>query len=105
VILEVAPPPPPTTPTALAASATSSSEIRLTWESKPPAQTGVKTEASSGDSPFYEIGELPCGATSFVNTGLRNPADIRYRVRAYNIGGYSEYPNVAGLGSVAADCH
>jgi hypothetical protein len=97
VNLGVTAPSPPAAPTALAASAPSGSEIRLTWQNNSTTQTGFRIEESVGNALFYEIADLTGSATSFINTGLSNPAIHQYRVRAYNTGGYSAYSNVAGL--------
>jgi hypothetical protein len=70
--------------------------VRLDWKSSSGSpQAGVKVEASRDGSSFYEIADLAAGSTGFVNTGLKNPAALRYRVRTYNRGGYSAYSNSA----------
>ena len=97
VNLSVTPPQPPAAPTTLAATALSGSEIRLTWQNNSNTATGVQIEASLGNAQFYEIADLPATATTFVNTGLANPARDLYRARSYSTGGYSAYSNIVGM--------
>src|SRR5690606_35621706 len=93
----VAPPPPPVAPVSLAAKTRAAGEVELSWQNAANNQTGFKVEASSDNVLFYEITDLPADARRFVNTGLRDPAALHYRVRAYNTGGYSAYSDVARL--------
>ncbi|MCW1925794.1 alginate lyase family protein [Luteolibacter arcticus] len=95
-------PSPPAAPTALKATATnngnpsSNGVMTLVWKNAPNSgQAGIKVEASLNGSPFYEIADLPADATRFENTGLKDPAALRYRIRAYHRGGYSAYSSVA----------
>ena len=91
------PPPPPAAPVSLAAKTRAAGEVELSWQNAANNQTGFKVEASSDNVLFYEITDLPADARRFVNTGLRDPAALHYRVRAYNTGGYSAYSDVARL--------
>ncbi len=70
--------------------------VMLKWTAG-SALRGIKVEAATGEGQFYEITDLPGSATSFTNTGLKETKGIRYRIRAYNAGGYSGYSNVAGV--------
>ncbi|MEO7100184.1 MAG: alginate lyase family protein [Luteolibacter sp.] len=97
VILDVKPPQPPVAPTTLAAKSVGKNEVRLTWQNNATNQTGYKIEAASENGIFYEIADVAPTATDFVNTGLSAPTSLRYRVRAYNTGGYSGYSNATGL--------
>lgn len=86
-------PSPPDAPTALTASLLSKDEIRLNWTNHAEDQAGIKVEAADSDGIFYEITDLAPTATAFVNTGLKTSSGLRYRIRAYNRGGYSKYSN------------
>ncbi len=95
VSLEEAPPSPPPAPTSLKPRAAGDGVLRLDWQNAPgSAQEGVKIEASLDGAPFYEIADLDGKATRFENTGLKDPAALRYRIRSYNRGGYSAYSAV-----------
>jgi hypothetical protein len=88
------PPAPPVAPASLKSNATDG-VVTLDWQN--PAddtRDGFKVEASLDGAPFYEIADLVAGASRFENTGVRNPYSLRYRVRAYNTGGYSAYSNI-----------
>ena len=102
VTLGIVPPLPPVAPTALTATVSGKNEVQLKWTNLAKNHTGYKVEAARGNGIFYEITDLPSSATEFVNTGLTNPTALRFRVRAYNTGGFSEYSN-ATEGLVPAD--
>ncbi len=97
VAIEIKPLAPPLPPTGLTATATLDEAVELSWKNPPYAHLGIKVEASLNDGPFYEIADLAASVASFVNTGLRNPAALHYRVRAYHTGGYSAYSEVAAI--------
>ena len=90
-------PTPPPAPLALKLTKQAAGDIiQLDWQNAPGSpQDGVKIEASLDGAPFYEIADLPADATRFENTGLKNPALLRYRIRTYNRGGYSAYSEVS----------
>jgi hypothetical protein len=70
--------------------------VKLTWENPAGAdRDGIKVEASINGAPFCEISDLPADAAQFTNTGMNDPSTIRYRIRAYNRGGYSPYSDIA----------
>ncbi len=96
VTIERQPPTPPAAPVALTATALNDGVVRLDWKNASGnLQSGVKVEASLDGAPFYEIADLAAGASRFENTGIERPAALRYRIRAYNTGGYSAYSNIA----------
>jgi hypothetical protein len=96
VMIERQPSAPPVAPAALAATTPGDNVVRLDWKNASgTSQSGVKVEASLDGGPFYEIADLAADASRFENTGIKQPAALRYRVRAYNTGGYSPYSNVA----------
>jgi hypothetical protein len=99
VTCEQKPPAAPLAITALTAIIVEDGVVRLDW--KNPSRSsprGVKVEASLDGAPFYEIADLSARASRFENTGIERPAALRYRVRAYNTGGYSPYSNIAQCG-------
>ncbi len=92
---EASPPSPPAAPEGLSAEA-GDGRVELAWQH--PGEDGVagfKVEASIDGAPFHEISDLPSDSRGFINTGRKEPSTIRYRVRAYNRGGYSGYSSVA----------
>ena len=96
VTIDPSPLAPPPAPVALTASKAGEGVVRLDWKTPPSStQAGVKVEASLDGAPFYEIADLTAAAHRFENTGIKNPSALRYRIRAYNRGGYSPYSSVA----------
>lgn len=92
VTLEARPPSPPSSPPRPVVAKAGDETMLLTWtESGGNVVAGVKIEASIDGSPFHEIADLTGSATRFENTGIKEPGSIRYRIRAYNRGGYSPY--------------
>lgn len=103
VSIEKQPPSPPPAPGGLTATSLDGGIVRLDWKNASgTSQSGVKVEASLDGAPFYEVANLDAGASRFENTGIANPAALRYRVRAYNTGGYSGYSNTAPGASTPA---
>lgn len=96
VTLEAKPPEPPAIPADLKKTTLPDQNVvRLEWTNAGDStQDGVKIEASIGDAPFYEIADLIAGACRFENTGIKDAATIRYRIRSYNRGGCSAYSNI-----------
>lgn len=98
VTLEQKPPAPPAPLApleALKATVLPDHLVQLDWTNAANSNhAGVKVEASVDGAPFYEIADLAPDAARFENTGVQNPSSIRYRLRAYNRGGYSGYSNV-----------
>ncbi len=95
VMIERQPSAPPAAPAAFAATTLPDRVVRLDWKNASgTSQSGVKIEASLDGAPFYEIADLAADASRFENTGIERPAALRYRVRAYNTGGYSGYSNI-----------
>jgi hypothetical protein len=96
VMIERQPSAPPAAPAALVATSLPDRVVRLDWKNASgTSQSGVKIEASLDGASFYEIADLAADASRFEYTGIKQPTALRYRVRAYNTGGYSAYSNVA----------
>jgi hypothetical protein len=92
VTLEQTLPAPPAAPGSLKTTVLPDNVVQLDWTNAANTdQAGVKVEASVDGAPFYEIADLAANATRFENTGIKDPASIRYRLRAYHRGGYSGY--------------
>jgi hypothetical protein len=90
-------PPPPNAPTNLTATAVSPSKINLSWTDNSNDETGFKIERCQGVgctnfAPFTTVG---ANVTSASNVNLRKRTTYRYRVRAFNADGNSEYSNIA----------
>jgi len=84
--------PPIGNPSGLAANAVSSSQIDLTWTDGTENEAGFTVDRSpDGNSPWSEIADLPGGSTSYSDTGLAAETAYFYRVRAYNLNGFSGY--------------
>ena len=55
----------------------------------------AKIERSLDGVLFSEVGSVATDVKSFNNMGLNGSTSYSFRVRAYNLGGYSSYSNVA----------
>ena len=95
---------PPAAPTNLTAVPASSSQINLTWTDSDNAETGFKVErcTGAGCSDFAQIATVGANTTSYSNTGLAASTSYRYRVRAYNAVGDSDYSNVSSATTLEA---
>ncbi len=86
----------PDAPTDLVATAVSSSQIDLAWTDNSDNEDGFILERKTGRYGFYEpIVILDPNTNSYLNTDLEFYMYYGYRVRAYNLGGESDYSNEA----------
>jgi subtilisin family serine protease len=94
------PPPPPLPsrpPSELSAAAASSSQIDLTWADNSSDENGFEIEgcAGAGCTNFTVIGPVGANIFTYSATGLSANTLYRYRVRAFNGSGASDYSNEA----------
>ncbi len=89
-------PTPPTAPSNLAASATNSSTINLSWNDNSTNETGFKIERKTGLAGAYQqIATVNANIKNYPDAGLTAGTLYYYRVRAYNLGGDSDYSTEA----------
>lgn len=92
------PPPAPGAPANLAAVDGGGGTAYLSWDmSEPLYATGVKVErkpSAQPDTSYAEVGEAGPGDGEYSNVGV-GAGSFTYRVRAYNVSGYSAYSNSA----------
>ena len=92
----------PAAPTALDAAATAPSQITLTWQDTATNEDGHQIERCEGAActNFMIVTWVDADATSFEDQVPSSGVTYRYRVAAYNRGGYS-YSNVAEPTTIA----
>ncbi len=84
----------PAAPTNLVATPLTASQINLTWNDNASTEDGYTVEYCTGGSCTpTEFAALAPDAPSFQHTGLSVGTSYTYRVRAFNVGGYSSYSN------------
>lgn len=83
-------PPLPEAPTDLIADVISSSQIDLSWTDDAAYEEGFIIEQKTADT-YVPIATVDAGVTFFVITGLTELTTYAYRVRAFNVSGYSGY--------------
>ena len=82
----------PTAPSGLTATAVNSAQINLAWTDNSNYETSFKIERKIGAAGTYaEIAST--SSAIFYNAGLSENTEYFYRVRAYNVDGYSAYTN------------
>jgi fibronectin type 3 domain-containing protein len=86
---------PPFTPSGLSARAVSPSQIDLSWTDNSNNESNFQIERSPDGLNFSLIATVAAGTTSYSDTGLAESTQYRYRVRATNAGGNSDYSNQA----------
>jgi hypothetical protein len=88
---------PPAAPSNLVATATSTTQIGLTWQDNSSNEDNFLLERCTGATclTFTPIATLPANTTSYLDQGLTAGTSYRYRVRAHNAGGDSDYSSVA----------
>jgi len=89
--------PPLVGPVNLTATALTGRSIRLNWANGTTNQTEVRVERCKGLSctNFTQIASIPGAATTYTDSGLASNTTYRYRVRAFNSAGTSQYSNIA----------
>ena len=87
---------PPDAPSGTSATAVSSSEIDLAWSDGSSNENGFTVDRSLDESNWSEIADLPAGSTGFQDSGLNPSTRYFYRVRAYNLDGFSAYDYADG---------
>jgi fibronectin type 3 domain-containing protein len=73
----------------------SSSQINLSWTDHSNNETGFKVYRTNHGKSFKEIATVGANVTTYADTGLKASTTYRYRVRAYNGRGNSDYSNIA----------
>jgi len=87
---------PPLAPGNLAADPASFHEINLTWQNFAGNADGIAVERRPEGGGWHTIALIAPYQSSYDSFGLAGQSSYYYRVRAYNLGGYSSYSNTAG---------
>lgn len=85
--------PPPDAPSALEITSTSSSRIGLSWTDNSNNETGFELQEADISGDFLTIEVLPANTVSATITDLAERTFRRYRVRAINSEGASDFSN------------
>jgi len=88
--------PPNGDPSPMSASPVSSSEINLGWADGSTNENGFTVDRSQDESSWTEVADLPAGSTGFQDSKLDALTRYFYRVRAYNLDGFSDYAYADG---------
>jgi formylglycine-generating enzyme required for sulfatase activity len=88
--------PPPAAPTGLTATAVSASQIDLSWTDASNNESGFRIERKvGGTSSYIDIDSVGPNATGYQNKGLAASTRYVFRIRSYNISGFSQYSDTA----------
>ena len=93
-------PPPPAAPSLLTASISGASVV-LTWQDNSSNEIGFYIERceGAGCTDFTGLfGDTSANVSTFTDSSVTSGTTYRYRVVAYNAGGYSSYSNIATIG-------
>ncbi len=85
----------PAAPTSLVATAVNSSLISLTWTDNADNESGFSIERKAGVAAFAEVGTVSTDMEIYNDAGLTPETTYTYRIRGYNVVGYSSYSNEA----------
>ncbi|MHC1742078.1 MAG: fibronectin type III domain-containing protein [Syntrophobacteraceae bacterium] len=90
---------PPAAPSGLTATASPLSDqpptVTLTWTDNATNEQGFAIERANGTGVFVEIARVGANVTTFLNTTVQPKTTYTYRVRAFNIAGFSLYSSQA----------
>jgi len=94
--VEVTPPPPPAAPSGLRIDYVAADRIKIVWSDNSNNEDGFAIEqcVNRGCNNFAEISRVGPNWTGYVDSLLFSNTQYYYRVRAYNVGGYSAYTDV-----------
>ena len=95
-VTTLAPPPAPTAPSALTATG-GKLQVALSWADTASTEDGFVIERCTGSGcvNFAQIATVTANIKAYTNKSLKRATTYTYRVRAYNVGGYSGYSNTA----------
>jgi hypothetical protein len=84
------------------ATPTSTTSISLSWVDQSDNEDGFRIERALWATPtFVEVGTVTADVTSFLDAAVLPDSVYRYRVRAYNTAGLSEYStSVAAIAAI-----
>lgn len=72
--------------------------VTATWSDNSTNEDGFAIEKSIDGAEFVEIARVEKDVTQFVDTGpFIGGTSYRYRLRAYNVAGFSDYSNTAEI--------
>lgn len=97
VNVTVALPPPPAAPTLLRVDSISKDRMTIEWSDNSNNEDGFAIEScrNKGCSVYREIGRVGANVNTFTDVNLIANTQYYYRVRAFNLGGFSAYSNKA----------
>ena len=92
----VSPPPPPAAPTNLRIDYIAANRVQLAWTDNSDNEGGFVIERCSnrGCANFVQVGQTGANTSVYLDTNLFTNTQYYYRMRAFNLGGSSEYSNV-----------
>lgn len=85
-------------PTQLTAQATGQPEVTLNWKDNSTNELLFRIERAEGTGDFVFLATT--SSASYVDKDISDGKSYKYRVRAANAGGFSDYSNVAGSGVI-----
>ena len=81
-------------PTNLVANTESSSSLALSWANSDASVTKFELYRSTPDNSYYTLAATIAGSkTTFSDSSLASNTNYYYKLRAYNVGGYSGFSN------------
>lgn len=80
-----------------AAAAATGGRVDLKWTDQSANELGFAIERSSGGQPYVLVGTVGANLTNYSDWRVSANTTYSYRVRAYNPGGSSGYPNAVNV--------
>lgn len=88
---------PPAPPTNVSAVAEDYDRVRVSWTDASPDETQFRLQRRVGSANWAELESLPANSTSRLDATVVGSTNYRYRLRACNSAGCSDYSNEASV--------
>jgi C1A family cysteine protease len=87
----------PASPTNLTANGQSDTAVRINWHDNSENESGFEIQRKNAQGNFSHIASASGNAISYLDNTVSGESLYTYRVRAYNVGGYSGFSNTIDI--------
>ncbi|MCG8699527.1 MAG: BspA family leucine-rich repeat surface protein, partial [Bacteroidales bacterium] len=93
----------PNAPTGLSGSLSNTSIVELSWTDNSDVENGFIIQRQKGTGSFKKIGTTIPNVTTFTDRSIKSSGDYKYRVKAYNYVGSSNFSDTISINGINTD--